>query len=666
MRRLATALVLCAVACSSTPPKMNAQPNGVIAMPMQLAFLCVTPGCEETETVEIDIQGNRRVAIKRVLLGGSGSTDFTIAPSEMPPFIVGAGSDFTVDVTYTPMGAPAPGEAKLLITYTDASPDESPDRLPPGQLEIPLVRRIVGEPLLTVSPAALQFGVVDAGNTATQPVHVSNEGFGNIVLQIAGVDAGAHSPFGALLPSDGGAAMPPDAGFDMAILFRPTTEAYFNSTVTVLPTDPSVAPGYLAVEGTSLSYPKLALQPAGDLDFGLLPKGHQRSIDRQLMNQGGRQLSVTSIDVADSLNVLKLTMPLPDAGTVVLDPLERLPLKLLIDGATAGDVAATVTFSSNDPTTPMFVMKVTGTVTDPDVQLTPATVDFGIPQPDGGSGLVPVGWVVTRPVEIKNVGYGPLTVKNITMVGTSAHEYTLKDLPALPLTLDRDARAAFNVQFQADVMAQLTFPGQVSVETDAHSTDAFAVVTLSAAVGTCADSCPIANGTASCDTGSCQIGMCTAGFYDTDMSPADGCECREVSATDPGQFCMGAARLGSLDDEAGQSTTFHGIIPTGDDIDLVEFYGNDSTGFFTDSYDVKVRLDSADPGIAMCVYHNSGNQPPAGTCYFSEEVCPASRYYEKGGSWGGDDSADYVVKVYRTAQSTPTCTPYTVFMSNGL
>jgi hypothetical protein len=128
---------------------------------------------------------------------------------------------------------------------------------------------------------------------------------------------------------------------------------------------------------------------------------------------------------------------------------------------------------------------------------------------------------------------------------------------------------------------------------------------------------------------------------------------------------MGVADQGTLNDENSSATAFTGIIPTKDDIDLVQFFGNDQTGFFTDSYDVKILLSSADPGIQMCVYHHLGSQPGAGECYFSDEVCPTSRYYEMGGNFGGDDSAEYIIKVFRTEQSTPTCTPYTLFMSNG-
>mgnify|MGYP001616549892 CR=1 FL=1 len=85
---------------------------------------------------------------------------------------------------------------------------------------------------------------------------------------------------------------------------------------------------------------------------------------------------------------------------------------------------------------------------------------------------------------------------------------------------------------------------------------------------------------------------------------------------------------------------------------------------FSEKFKVKVRLSSSDPGIQMCVYRAETSSHQA-DCFFTNEVCPSSNYYEKGGSWGSEDGADFTVKVIRTASSTPTCTGYTVFMSNG-
>lgn len=644
--------------CNTKPPAAPTVPPGLAAVPPRLAYLCVTPGCEETQTAEINVRGSRRVAIKRILLSGGGSSDFSFVASEMPPFIVGGGSSFSVDVTYKPVGAPAPGEARLLITYTDASPDESPDRLMPGEIAVPLVRRIVGEPLLTVKPGSLQFGVVAVAATKTMPVRVANDGFGNLVLQIASADAG-HPDLKADLPPQ--PAMGPDAGFDLPVSFTPSAEGYLKATLSVTATAKEVPPAYVNVEGTSLSYPKLALELPGDVDFGLVGKTKMRAIDRQLVNQGGVDLVISTITVDDALSDVKLLMPIAGTLPLTLKPLQRVPLSVLVDGITPGDVDATVTFASNDPTMPMFVWRIRGTVTDPKIQLSPLELYFGNTLPDGGTGAIPQGWVITRPLEIKNVGFGPLTIKNVSFVSGTSNLFTLAKVPTLPTTLERDARLAIDVTFRAETIAN--FSGFVSVESD-DAARPFSEASLHAGVGMCGPmTCPIANGTPTCGSGGCEIASCNTGYYNTDGQASTGCECREISGADPGEFCMSKTHLGNFAD-SGSGSQYTGLIALAGDIDLVTFTGEDKGQIFGDDYDVKITLNSSDPGIRMCVYRNGGRNLP-GNCFFSGEVCPSNRFYRHDGSYGSGDDSDYIVKIFRDPQAAPTCTPYTLFVSNA-
>ena len=197
----------------------SARPPGLRPVPEQLAFTCVTPGCDTSETVQVDVVGQRRVAIKRILLEGDAADDFELAPTEQPPFIVGANSNFIIEVRYAPKGAPAPGSVAILVTYTDASPEESDDRLEAGELVIPLVRRLVGEPVLDRRAlVALSFGVVTPGESAQLPLAVKNEGFGNVALELSEVTALARGGDG---PAAGGRRAGARAGVGAAGHLRP-------------------------------------------------------------------------------------------------------------------------------------------------------------------------------------------------------------------------------------------------------------------------------------------------------------------------------------------------------------------------------------------------------------------------------------------------------------
>ncbi len=642
--------------CGKTviPDPGPGKPPGLYATPELLAYTCVTPGCTQSNTTKITVTGSRRVAIKRILLEGTAMSDFELFTHEKPPFIIGASTSFDVEVKYTPKGAPLLGIAELRITFTDAEATDSPDRLPPGELVVPLVRRLVGSPELTVNPGLLSFGVVEKGKTKSLPLKVVNTGFGNVVLELTGIDAGA-APLTAILPSPSSLAA--DAGFDVPVTWAPTTEAYLSAVILVDTASPGVDPATVRVEGTSLTQPLLSLQPSDTIDFGEVVKGKSRSMQVMVQNRGGLNLvvdKITSDDMTGNLGVGPAdggSLPIDGGASLIVAPLARFPVTVGLNGITPGDLDATVTFRTNEPGSGAHPLHLKGTVTEPRVTATPAMIDFG---------TVPMGWVVNKTIELRNTGYGTLTIKNLGFVAGSSNVFSLVGKPALPLQLKRDARVAFEVQLSASTAT--TFGGFVSIESD-DAVKPFTEVPLTAKVGTCAAGCPIANGTPSCTTGSCKVGTCNSGYYDTNSAAADGCECHEVG-TDPGEFCADATYMGGLKDNDHAGTNYTGLIPSATDIDLIRFFAEDASALFTENFKVKVRLSSSDPGIAMCVYR-SDTSSHQNDCFFTNEVCPSSRYMEKGGSYGPDDSADFTVKVYRTASTTPTCTPYTVFMSNG-
>ncbi|MBI3185336.1 MAG: choice-of-anchor D domain-containing protein [Myxococcales bacterium] len=640
-------LLLLAIACAPPPPPAEPDYRGLLAEPEALAFVCVSPGCDTTVSVRVKAMGPRRIAVKRVILSSGSGPDFTIQSSQPAPFVLGVKSDFQVDVRYLPQGSPSPKAASLVVTYTDASPDESPDRLEPGEVVIPLVRRLVGEPSLSATPSSLSFGVVAPGQEQTLQSRIANGGFGNVAVEISKVDAG-HPELKAQLPP--GAALLPDAGVDLAVSWAPSAQAYLKASVLVTPSNPDVLPVSIAVEGTSLSDARVALEPSGDVDFGEVPKKQQRTLTRQLVNQGGKDLNILGITVDDPSGNLQASLP-DGKATWVLPPLSRVPLTLLLEGNSAAELAATVTVASDDALTPALSLNVGGTVTEPKVQATPSALSFG---------AVPVGWVVSKPVELKNVGYGALTIKNLSMVAGSSSLFSIKQMPALPALLQKDQRIAVEVEFRAETAA--SFGGFLSVESD-DPVASFAEVALTATAGSCADGCPIANGAPTCAKGVCEVGSCNLGWYDTDKSAATGCECEEIG-TDPGSFCSDSTFKGTLKDTSKAQTNHTGVLASEGDVDVLRFFAEDGFNWFSDDFDVKVRVVSNDPAIKMCVYrYGTGSHQT--DCYWTNEVCPSTLTYRQGGSLGGD-SADFIVKVYREPGKAPTCTPYTVYMSNGI
>jgi hypothetical protein len=644
-------MALAALAACSPPNNPSTQDSGIpafrglLATPRQLAYTCVVPGCDSTLSVKIQSNVNRRVAIKRVVLS-TENPQYTLEMPERAPFILGAASAFTIDVRFLVTEAPKSETIDLLVTYTDASGEESPDRIEPGELKIPLVKRLVGEPLLAATPQTLNFGVVPVSSRKELPVIVKNIGFGNIALEVDGADAGTKE-LTVALPTM--AALIPDAGMPVPFVYAPMVEGYLKTEVELTSSTPNVEPIYVAVEGTSYAWPRVVLEPEERaLDFGEIPKGQTRRVTVKVANVGGEALEISSLSAVDTSGRVSVSF----AGgmtTATIQPLKRLDLEVEIDGLTPGEIEVPLRIVSNDPGRGTLEIPIRAVITEPKIQASPGALDWG---------TMPQGWVVTKEIELRNVGYGDLTVKGITFVGGTSNLYSFRNLPALPTKLSRNERVAFEVEFRAQSTAM--FGGSVSIETD-DPMNPFSEVTLQAVGGSCSASCPIINGTPSCTNGTCTIGSCNTGYYDTDNSASNGCECREVG-TDPGGFCSTGIDKGTLADN-GSSANHTGIIHSPDDEDYIRFFGADNSQVFSDDYDVNISLSSSDPNITMCVsrYDTSTS---VNECYTDSNKTCGIRSYRRDGSYGREDGAMYYIKVYRTG-TTATCTSYTVYMRNG-
>ena len=629
---------------AAPPPPARA---GVKVTPESIAFTCVTPGCDTSRTLSFEVVGSRRVAVKRVVLDGDAAGDFKVTPSEAVPLILGAGATFTVDVRYAPLGAPAAGTAQVVLSYTDASADETDDRIAPGEVKVSLVRRLVGEPVLVAHPEKLVFGAVPAGQTKSLNLEIRNEGFGNVAAGISEIDGGSPD-LAVAAPST--RSLLTDAGVVVPVAWTPRADGYLNTQLSIIATAADIAPVLVSIEGTSLTTPRAAFEPTGAVDFGEVPRKQTKKVLRRLVNQGGAPLVIESIALNDASGNLKVQFPLK--MPVTLAPLERLELPVEVDAAMAGAIDASVEFFTNDPDQPVLLLPVGGTVTEPTLTATATQQDFG---------TVPIGWVVTTTVELRNTGYGPLTLKNVVMVAGSSTLFTVGHRPDTPSVLERNQRAVVEVQFRAESSA--TFAGSLSIESD-DPDHPFIELPLHAAVGTCAQGCHIANGVPSCSTGKCEVSSCNPGWYDVDGNAASGCECHEPSA-DPGAFCESAKDVGTLKDNAKGQGSVTGLVPSAGDVDLIRFFAEDDFSLFSDSFDVKIRLESNDPTIRLCVYrYPTGSHQSE--CYLANEVCPDNRTFHQSGKGASNDGSDYVVKVYREEGAAPSCTPYTVFMSNGL
>ncbi len=651
MRRTLLALASSAALWSckaDVPPPVLAPPEpGLEADPRWMTFTCVEPGCDKTLTATIRVIGGRDLAIKRVVLSDRDRTDITVTPGKPPPFILKATETFSVNVQYRPTGDPRLGDVNVLVTYTDASANESEMRVKAGELEIPVVRRLVGEPTIAVDPPVLDFGAVLPGARKTLPLTIKNTGFGNVGLVLESVRSDLLEVSTGPMPMN---AILPGRDFSLDVTFAPQDEAFVGGYLTVRSADPSAPTPMVAVVGTSIPRATIAVTPERAIDFGEVPVLMMDKAHFSITNQGAEPLMLTSVDVQSVATNTTFMLRLPRSATsTAIPPLGSITGTITIAGVAAGLIEATLHVVSNDVLHPAVDIPIVGTITEPNIAVTPGMVDFG---------RVPRGWAVPRPIEVENTGYGDLTITYVGMVLGSSMLYT-PPTAQVPIKLRHGQRVAFEVEFRSE--AEATFNGSLAFDSD-DPDQPHIEVPLVAVGASCNDGCPIAHGTPTCTSGVCDIAMCDIGYYNTDLDASTGCECAEVG-TDPGTFCAEGNYLGTMSDEGGRSN-YTGIISTTDDVDMIRFFALDESQFFSDDFDVRVRLESGDPGIRFCMYRHPIDHHE-NACILDEESCPGDRNYRKDGSLGPDDSADFTIKVFRSPQSAPSCTTYTIFVSNG-
>ncbi len=655
-RRLVLPLACTALvtsACGDAPAAreiVESPPLGLVSDPRWLTFTCVEPGCRDQLTARIQVQGDRDMVVKRIVLSEATRTDFTFVSTATTPFILTPTQTFDVRVTFVPTGDPRLGDVDLLIAYADASQvEDDVDRISADELVVPLVRRVIGEPRLTIDPPELFFGAVPLGTQRTLPLTLRNEGFGNLGIVIESL--AADFPDEVRFENQPSHAILPGAAWDVNVTYEPVIGRFVEGFITIKAFGAFELPMLVPFAATSIRRPKLELSPASGIDFGELPVGGRAEATLTISNGGAEDLDIRSVHVDPVPRMATVNM----LGPGVLEPasisaLRSIDVSLSLEAIMRGPVRSDVVFETNDPEAPSARVPIQALIAQPQIRVKPSRVNFG---------SVPQGWTVVRSLQITNVGYGDLVVSSIRNVLGSSNLFAIRGLPDLPLTLQHNQQAGLQVEFRAEASA--SFAGTLAIDSNDAATPVVEVA-MAAEGASCEVGCPVANATASCTGGVCAIGVCDENWYDVDGRSANGCECAEIDQ-DPGAFCVDSKYLGRLVDD-GDRTTFQGIVPDDQDRDVLRFFAYDGAEFFDDDFDVRISLESADPSIRLCVYRHETDEH-LNECFFQNESCPPNRQYRRDGAFGRDDSSDYIIRVFRDHSAAPTCTPYTLLIRNG-
>ena len=195
--------------------------------------------------------------------------------------------------------------------------------------------------------------------------------------------------------------------------------------------------GTTAVEPPSQD-PDIAFDPAGQLDLGaVLDNGATVSGSFEIQNVGQADLTISSITSAGDAGFNVVSQP-ADNTVIAASGSETVSVEFTPTVGDFGVKTLTFTVNSDDPDEASATYDVTINVStaDPDIDVTPASLDYGVVQP---------GSSASQSITISNNGLADLTVSALTLTGDA--EFSLDNPPALPLVLAPSASAQVSIEF---------------------------------------------------------------------------------------------------------------------------------------------------------------------------------------------------------------------------
>lgn len=330
---------------------------------------------------------------------------------------------------------------------------------------------------VTLAPDPLDFGNQTVGITsAAQTITVTNTGTDsfNIATVVKGetnpadfaIAAGTTCTDGAVIP----AAPGPGNTCVLNFTLTPSVAGLHSATLTITDDAPG-SPRDIALSGNGVTPPTADVSPT-DIAFGNQRAGTSSAPQTvTITNNGESTLEIASIELTGA-NASDFALAVPTTETdcrtlVQLAPAASCNIGARFAPATVSAKSATITIVDDAADSPQTVT-LSGTGTQPGLNLTSASVDFGNVQ------LGTVQQAVV-PITLDNTGTGPLTITGITIEGTNPADFSrMTNCPLSPNTLAAGADCTITPAMQPANTGALA--ATISVSSDAPSSpDAIAL-----------------------------------------------------------------------------------------------------------------------------------------------------------------------------------------------
>ncbi len=205
-------------------------------------------------------------------------------------------------------------------------------------------------PAIAVQQTAIDFGTIDAGQTAEKTITVTNTGTAS--LEITGI----QSDVSGLTFEPSMFTLAPDGSQTVTVKFPSSTEGTFSGNITISSNDPDRATRTLSVSVIVQAAPAPVLvvgEPA--IDFGSIDAEKTAQQTFTITNTGTASLEITGIES----DVSGLTF---DPVMFTLSPDSSATVTITFPKPLEGEFSGHISILSNDPDRAMFMLTISGVV----------------------------------------------------------------------------------------------------------------------------------------------------------------------------------------------------------------------------------------------------------------------------------------------------------------
>jgi hypothetical protein len=391
-------------------------PPDIDISPDTFSFGDVGIGVSKDIVVTMKNIGEAPLIVNTLQLNGSG---FVLLNAPQTPFTLNQNASQIFTIRFQPS---ANVNYSGILTITSNDPDE-------GNLTYTLTGSGVNPPDIDVTPSLVDFGTVVAGQPKDIPVTIINNITNGADLVISNITVSGN---GYTLPTPPSYPITLSAGntYPITIRFTPPTSGQFSGSLTISSNDPDEGSFKVDLKGNGSVPPDISVSQAS-LDFGDVLLYQSKTLTLTISNSGGSDLQITNIQITGADFSFKTQPQVP----VTIQPGGNpVSIEVLFIPLNAQNYTGQITITSNDPDSPTTIQLTGRGISAPNIEVTPASLDFG---------KVQINTTSDKTVTIRNTGTEVLNI-SITISGSQAFTIVPQSFTQVPAGEARNVTVRFS------------------------------------------------------------------------------------------------------------------------------------------------------------------------------------------------------------------------------